>query len=194
MSGNRQASCCILISRNSGALTSPVTCVAGDRAQNARRAGWQALHVAIDDHSRVGFSLMLDDGTANSAYAFLCLSSGHRNQELHPWMHHQHCHRPTRSCMSSGRSRSKASKRWTPFASTAKSDSHDAIQSWASAEIPCGATESPTTRLNLRVERRAGCLSPSSHAARRRLVTVQTPYLRDTASALAIVWVLACIS
>lgn len=45
--------------------------VTGDRAQNTRRAGWQALHVAIDDHSRVGFSLMLSDETAKSACAFL---------------------------------------------------------------------------------------------------------------------------
>lgn len=45
--------------------------VTGDRAQNTRRAGWQALHVAIDDHSRVGFSLMLPDGTATSACAFV---------------------------------------------------------------------------------------------------------------------------
>ena len=45
--------------------------VTGDRAQNTRRAGWQALHVAIDDHSRVGFSLMLPDETAKSACAFV---------------------------------------------------------------------------------------------------------------------------
>ncbi len=45
--------------------------VTGDRTQNTPRAGWQALHVAIDDHSRVGFSLMLADETAKSACAFL---------------------------------------------------------------------------------------------------------------------------
>jgi hypothetical protein len=33
--------------------------VTGDRTQNTPRAGSQALHVAIDDHSRVGFSLLL---------------------------------------------------------------------------------------------------------------------------------------
>ena len=32
--------------------------VTGDRTQNTPRAGSQALHVAIDDHSRVGFSLL----------------------------------------------------------------------------------------------------------------------------------------
>lgn len=45
--------------------------VTGDRTQNTPRAGWHALHVAIDDHSRVGFSLVLADETAKSACAFL---------------------------------------------------------------------------------------------------------------------------
>lgn len=45
--------------------------VTGDRTQNTPRAGWQALHVAIDEHSRVGFSQMLADETAKCACAFL---------------------------------------------------------------------------------------------------------------------------
>ena len=45
--------------------------VTGDRTRYTPRAGWQALHVAIDDHSRVGFSLMLSDETAKNACAFL---------------------------------------------------------------------------------------------------------------------------
>ena len=45
--------------------------VTGDRTQNTPRAGHQALHVAIDDHSRVGFSLMLPDETARCACAHL---------------------------------------------------------------------------------------------------------------------------
>jgi transposase InsO family protein len=45
--------------------------VTGDRTQNTPRAGWQALHVAIDDHSRVGLRMMLTDETAMSACAFL---------------------------------------------------------------------------------------------------------------------------
>ena len=45
--------------------------VTGDRTRYTPRAGWQALHVAIDDHSRVGFSLMQPDETAASACAFL---------------------------------------------------------------------------------------------------------------------------
>lgn len=45
--------------------------VTGDRTRYTSKAGWQALHVAIDDHSRVGFSLMLADETAKSACAHL---------------------------------------------------------------------------------------------------------------------------
>ncbi len=45
--------------------------VTGDRTRYTPRAGWQALHVAIDDHSRVGFSRLLLDETAKSACAFL---------------------------------------------------------------------------------------------------------------------------
>jgi transposase InsO family protein len=45
--------------------------VTHDRTRYTPRAGWQALHVAIDDHSRVGFSQMLADETALSACAFL---------------------------------------------------------------------------------------------------------------------------
>ena len=45
--------------------------VTGDRTQNTPRAGHQALHVAIDDHSRVGFSLLLADETARCACAHL---------------------------------------------------------------------------------------------------------------------------
>jgi transposase InsO family protein len=45
--------------------------VTGDRSRYTAKAGWQALHVAIDDHSRVGFSLMLPDETAKSACAHL---------------------------------------------------------------------------------------------------------------------------
>jgi len=45
--------------------------VTGDRTRYTPRAGWQALHVAIDDHSRVGFSQMLADETAKSACAFV---------------------------------------------------------------------------------------------------------------------------
>ena len=54
-----------------GRFDQPGHRVTGDRTKNTPRAGWQALHVAIDDHSRVGFSLMLADEKATSACSFL---------------------------------------------------------------------------------------------------------------------------
>ena len=54
-----------------GRFDKPGHRVTGDRTKNTPRAGWQALHVAIDDHSRVGFSLMLTDEKAASACSFL---------------------------------------------------------------------------------------------------------------------------
>lgn len=43
----------------------------GDRSQNTLRTGWQALHVAIDNHTSAGFSLMHADEKATIACAFL---------------------------------------------------------------------------------------------------------------------------
>lgn len=45
--------------------------VTGDVTQSSRRPGYHALHVAMDDHSRVGFSLILPDETARSAIQFV---------------------------------------------------------------------------------------------------------------------------
>ncbi len=45
--------------------------VTGDVSKYSKKPGYQALHVAIDDHSRVGFSLMLADETVKSAIAFV---------------------------------------------------------------------------------------------------------------------------
>ena len=55
--------------------------VTGDRTRNSRRAGRQALHVAIDDHLRVGFSLVLVNETASSVCAFV-LAALHYYQSL----------------------------------------------------------------------------------------------------------------
>ena len=44
--------------------------VTGDVTQSSRKPGYHALHVAIDDHSRVGFSLILPDETTGSAIRF----------------------------------------------------------------------------------------------------------------------------
>lgn len=54
-----------------GRFEQPGHRVTGDRTRNTPRAGWQALHVAIDDHSRVGFSQVLSDETSRSACDFL---------------------------------------------------------------------------------------------------------------------------
>jgi transposase len=45
--------------------------VTGDRQQDSPGAGWEYVHVAIDDHSRVGFSALYPDETGRSACAAL---------------------------------------------------------------------------------------------------------------------------
>jgi transposase InsO family protein len=45
--------------------------VSGDRRDTVRGAGWQFAHVAIDDHSRVGFGEMLPDECGGTAAGFL---------------------------------------------------------------------------------------------------------------------------
>ena len=49
--------------------------VTGDRQRDhTRGAGWEFLHIAIDDHSRLAFAQLLPDETAQSAIAFLHLA------------------------------------------------------------------------------------------------------------------------
>jgi transposase InsO family protein len=43
----------------------------GDRRRRTRRLGWEYLHVAIDDHTRLAYSEVLADETAPTATAFL---------------------------------------------------------------------------------------------------------------------------
>ena len=43
----------------------------GDRSQRDRSAGWEFVHVCIDDHSRLAYVEVLPDETAESALAFL---------------------------------------------------------------------------------------------------------------------------
>jgi len=45
--------------------------VHGDRRRNSRGIGWEFLHLAIDDHSRLGFSRILADERGDSTVAFL---------------------------------------------------------------------------------------------------------------------------
>lgn len=51
-------------------FTRPGHRVTGDVTQSSKKPGYHALHVAIDDHSRVGFSLILPDETTKSAIVF----------------------------------------------------------------------------------------------------------------------------
>ncbi len=54
-----------------GRLDKPGHRVTGDRTQNNPARWLAALHAAIGDHSRLGFSLMLADDTVMGACAFL---------------------------------------------------------------------------------------------------------------------------
>ena len=45
--------------------------ITGDRRRRAPGVGWEFLHVAIDDHSRIAFSQMQADERGSSAAAFL---------------------------------------------------------------------------------------------------------------------------
>ena len=45
--------------------------ITGDRSRHACGVGWEFVHVAIDDHSRLAFSRILEDERDNSAVAFL---------------------------------------------------------------------------------------------------------------------------
>lgn len=51
-------------------FTRPGHRVTGNISQFSRKPGYHALHVAIDDHSRVGFSLILPDEKTNNAITF----------------------------------------------------------------------------------------------------------------------------
>jgi transposase InsO family protein len=48
--------------------------VHGDRSRGTRGAGYEYLHVAIDDHSRIAFSLILPDQTHQSAIRFFLMT------------------------------------------------------------------------------------------------------------------------
>jgi transposase InsO family protein len=49
----------------------------GDRKAGVRGIGWECLHVAIDDHSRIAFARILPDQHQHSAVAFLFASVEH---------------------------------------------------------------------------------------------------------------------
>lgn len=51
--------------------------VTGDRRKESRGVGWEYLHVAIDDHSRISFSAMLPDQSHHSAIRFFLMARAH---------------------------------------------------------------------------------------------------------------------
>src|SRR5208283_339172 len=49
----------------------------GDRTQKTRGAGYEYLHIAIDDHSRLSFAALLPDQTHRSAIRFFLMARAH---------------------------------------------------------------------------------------------------------------------
>jgi len=54
-----------------GRIARPGHRVTGNLADRTRRVGWEYVHVAIDDHSRIAFSAIFADEKAGSTVAFL---------------------------------------------------------------------------------------------------------------------------
>ena len=54
-----------------GRIAKPGHRVTGNPADRSRRVGWEYVHVAIDDHSRIAYSAILADETAAWAAVFL---------------------------------------------------------------------------------------------------------------------------
>jgi len=54
-----------------GRIVRPSHRVTGDRRDSVSGAGWEYVHVAIDDHSRIAFSAVLPDEQQTSALIFL---------------------------------------------------------------------------------------------------------------------------
>lgn len=51
--------------------------VTGDRRHESRGIGWEFLHIAIDDHSRIGFAAILPDQSHRSAIRFFLMARAH---------------------------------------------------------------------------------------------------------------------
>lgn len=60
-----------------GRIVRPSHRVTGNRRDSVAGAGWEVAHVAIDDHSRVGFVQVHADETKNSAVNFLQAAVAH---------------------------------------------------------------------------------------------------------------------
>ncbi len=51
--------------------------VTGDRRKESRGVGYEYLHIAIDDHSRIAFSAILPDQSHHSAMRFFLMARAH---------------------------------------------------------------------------------------------------------------------
>ena len=58
-------------------IVQPGSRVTGRPEKRSRGAGWEYLHVAIDDHSRIAFAAILPDQTHQSAIGFLGMARDH---------------------------------------------------------------------------------------------------------------------
>jgi len=54
--------------------------ITGIPGKESRGAGWEYLHIAIDDHSRIAFSAILPDQTHQSAMRFFLMARAHFNR------------------------------------------------------------------------------------------------------------------
>ena len=54
--------------------------VTGDRHKESRGVGYEYLHVAVDDHSRIAFTAILPDQTHRSAMRFFLMARAHYNR------------------------------------------------------------------------------------------------------------------
>ena len=54
--------------------------VTGDRHKEARGVGYEYLHIAIDDHSRISFAAILPDQSHRSAMRFFLMARAHFNR------------------------------------------------------------------------------------------------------------------
>ena len=54
--------------------------VTGDPSKRSRGAGYEYLHIAIDDHSRISFAVILPDQTQESALRFFFMARAHFNR------------------------------------------------------------------------------------------------------------------
>jgi transposase InsO family protein len=60
-----------LDSKKLGRIAKPGHRITGDRGDRVKGSGWDYLHVAIDDHSRVAYAQILPEEDANCTVAFL---------------------------------------------------------------------------------------------------------------------------